>query len=81
MASRLMLSLKKAAVKSGVVWSLTTMTSSGKGRPPGDSAIRFAPRTLSRPHKASKPFTLQTGDIELELTPSFPQSRDSLQPC
>ena len=43
MASRLMLSLKKA-IQPKDPWSLQIMTTTNQGRPTGDGTINFAPR-------------------------------------
>lgn len=48
MASRLMLSLKKASVEPVGMWSLEVMSSSRAGRMVGDGTVRFAPRMPDR---------------------------------
>lgn len=71
MASRLMLSLKKAAAKPTVPWSLTTMTNSGKGKTPEIGTIRFASWTLSGSQEISGTLSPSNeGDVELESMPS-----------
>lgn len=79
LASRLMLSLKKAAAEPAGLWSLSTM--GGLGRPPHvDGVILFASRTLDLPWGTadfSEPSTLPSEDMELARL-----SRDiSQQPC
>ena len=79
LASRLMLSLKKAAAEPAGLWSLSTMD--GLGRPPHvDGVILFASRTLDLPwgtSDLSELSTLPSDDMELGSVP-----RDGLQqPC
>ena len=66
MASRLMLSLKKAAIGPAMPWSLATMTNFGRGMSQEVRTVRFAPRTLSRSRETSEtPNLPNEGDIEL----------------
>ena len=62
MASRLMLSLKKAAVEPYAPWSLSTMTNySSGGTTPELVTIHFAPQEIPEPLVPPN-----EGDIELE---------------
>ena len=78
MASRLMLSLKKATVQPKILWSLDTMTSMGRGRSAGGRTIIFAPRVPRGLHEASRaPVAPNEGDMELGAMPRSPPSLDS----
>jgi len=69
MASRLMLSLKKAAVEPEVVrWSIQTMGATS-GRPAEDGTIRFASQLPTRHQLLLTPAATGGGDIELCATP------------
>lgn len=70
MASRLMLSLKRAAAEPQVVWSLGVMTNPSWGRTEEEATVRFAPRVPEGRHELSF-FSAGRGeeDVELELTP------------
>jgi len=78
MASRLMLSLKKATVQPKILWSLDTMTSTGRGRSAGDGPITFAPTIFRRLHETSRaPVAPNEGDMELGAMSQLPPNRDS----
>ena len=70
MASRLMLSLKKAAVEPTRPWSLETMTGCSTSTPSQVGTIRFAPRTFE---VSETPFPQNEEDVdsELETEPRF----------
>ena len=70
MASRLMLSLKKASVEPVGMWSLEVMSSSRAGRVAGDGTVRFASRVSGRSCETSSySVTLDEEDIELGAKP------------
>jgi len=74
MASRLMLSLKKAAIEPNVPWSLKTMSDSG--RRTTLETIHFASWALDGSHEISGIPTLPSGrDIELESISRLPRDR------
>lgn len=76
MVSRLMLSLKKAAVGSAATWSLATLTDFGRGTSLG--TIHFASRAPGGSREALETPTLPNGgDIELEPMPRLPRDRGS----
>ncbi|KAF9652176.1 hypothetical protein BDM02DRAFT_3109597, partial [Thelephora ganbajun] len=78
MASRIMLSLKKAAVEPRGTWSLTTMGDSGRGMPPEDETLHFASRVPGRSGQVLETPTLPNEVyIELESAPRRPQNRGS----
>jgi len=78
MASRLMLSLKKATAQPKILQSLDTMTSIGRGRSAGDETTNFAPRVLIGLHETSRaPVAPSGGDMELGAMPRSPPSLDS----
>ena len=70
MASRLMLSLRKAAVRTKLLWSLDAMGVSSSGRLPARKIIRFAPQVSSALHDT---LTTPALDEDIEL-PAMPQS-------
>ena len=77
MASRLMLSLKKATVQPKMLWPLDTMTSMGRGRSAGDGTINFAPTVPRGLHEISlAPVASDEEDMELGAMPQLPLSRD-----
>ena len=61
MASRLMLSLKKAAIEPAGQWSLETMSNCGRA---GTQTIHFASRAFDMSHEISN-----GEDVELESIP------------
>ncbi|KAF9781781.1 hypothetical protein BJ322DRAFT_1078244 [Thelephora terrestris] len=70
MASRLMLSLKKASAEPKAVWSLKTMTNATSGELAEDGTIRFAARVPGRFHgSAFAPAASDREYIELDATP------------
>ena len=70
MASRLMLSLKKASVQPKAVWSLETMTNPGSGTPTEEARVRFAARVPGGSHENPlTPADLDEEGIELGATP------------
>ena len=71
MASRLMLSLKKAAVQPKVVWSLNAMGVSNPGRLPERRNIQLAPQVSSALHD-TLPTPAIDEDIELAAVPQSP---------
>ena len=77
MASRLMLSLKKASVKPKAMWSLQTMTNHIWGGTMEEGTIRFAPRNtrvsreISLPHLGPE----EGEDIVLEIAISSPRNQ------
>jgi len=77
MASRLILSLRRVAVKPRGPWYHTTTSYPGRRGSPEDGTLPFdVPPTLSRPHK--HPETPENEeDIELESTP---RSHQLLEP-
>ena len=82
MASRLMLSLKKATVQPKILWSLDTMTSIGQGSSARDGTITFAPTVFRGLHETSQaPAAPNEGDIELGAMLQLPPSRDSHHGC
>ena len=69
MASRLMLSLKKAAAGPRTPWSLSTMTNSNRGATSDLVTIHFASRTPSAPQEIPESLApLDEGD-DIELGP------------
>ena len=70
MASRLMLSLKKAAAGPQVVWSLEIMTNPSWGSTVEEATLRFAPRVSGGRHELS---LVSAGrdeeDVELDPVP------------
>ncbi|KAF9783518.1 hypothetical protein BJ322DRAFT_1110412 [Thelephora terrestris] len=69
MASRLMLSLKKAANEPHGPWSVETMTDSGRATRRMET-IRFASRAFDESHRTSETLSSPNGeDIELESAP------------
>ena len=67
MASRLMLSLKRAAAEPYAPWSLSTMTDFGRGTTPELRTIHFAPRTLNGRQEISESLVPQNErDVELQ---------------
>jgi len=67
MATRLMLSLKRAADAPTDAWSLSTMGDFGRGRPT-DGSLHFAS------HQIPEAFVASNGEnIELESMPELPQ--------
>ena len=82
MASRLMLSLKKAAAESTGPRFTTTMISPSEGRVPENGTLLFASQALDGPHETPEtPTLLNEEDIELEFTPGFPRNSGSRQSC
>ncbi|KAF9643583.1 hypothetical protein BDM02DRAFT_3123236 [Thelephora ganbajun] len=80
MASRLMLSLKKAATEPNELWSFSTMANFDTERSPEDGTIRFVSRTFDVPFEISDTTTSPNGeDIELESIPRLPRNRGSRQ--
>lgn len=78
MASRLMLSLKKAAAKTSQAWSLQSMTNSTRGRTSAGGTLRFASQVPGRPHGISlAPMVL---DAEMELDTVSPLSQSPVYP-
>ena len=74
MASRLMLSLKKATTGPDMSWSLRTMSETGGAAAFG--TIHFASCTIGGPHEVSEaPTPPNAGDIELESIPRVPRDR------
>jgi len=70
MASRLMLSLKKAAVRPKEVWSLETMTNLSGER---SAAIRFASQVPGGLRETPPIFVVPSGeDVELGPMPRLP---------
>lgn len=69
MASRLMLSLKKAAVEPAGQWSLQTMTDHGRRATMHAETVRFASRAFGVSQEISN-----GGDIELEPLPRSSRS-------
>jgi len=66
MASRLMLSLKKATTKPKILWSLDTMASVNRRGSTGNGTINFAPRVPRGSHKISlAPVAPNEEDMEL----------------
>lgn len=78
MASRLMLSLKKAAAEPAEPWSLATMSDLNSGGPPRSGTLRFAPRTHDASEKTSETPSALEEAIELE---TIPQNRGSGELC
>ena len=71
MAARLMLSLKEAATKPSVPWSLSTMSQPGGGTMQEHETVRFPSRTSNGLRGVlGAPALLDTVDIELELEPT-----------
>lgn len=70
MASRLMLSLKKAAVEPTRPWSIETMSDSGRA-----THINFASRVLGASHETLEtlPFPNEEG-VELDSMPRAPRN-------
>ena len=70
MASRLMLSLKKAAVEPFGEWSLSTLTGR-EGTTTGLVTIQFASRPLNASREAPEPTAVppNEGEMELEFIP------------
>ena len=68
MASRLMLSLKKAAVKPTEAWSLETMTTMSQGGLTGDGTIHSVSRAPSGLRE------IPEEDIELDAAPRLHRS-------
>ena len=66
MASRLMLSLKKAALRPKMAWSLETMTNLSSGRSANGGGVYLASRLPDRLHES---LALGKGDIGLEAMP------------
>ena len=82
MASRLMLSLKKASVKPAGQWSLDTMSSSSGREPRGGETIRFASRAFDS-NQIPETLGLSTLDgrnVELESMSGLSQDCET-QPC
>ena len=78
MASRLMLSLKKAIDQPNVPWSLEVMTTINWGESARDETIDFAsrvPRGLGEISRASAESSEE--DMELGALPRLPRNRDS----
>jgi hypothetical protein len=73
MASRLMLSLKKAAAEPTGAWSVTTMSNFSLGRPPGDGTLYFASPTLDTEISAPP----DEEGMELDSVPELPRNRGS----
>jgi hypothetical protein len=70
MASRLMLSLKKATAQPTRPWSLKTMTSTSQGRSTGNETINSVPRVPRGSHEIPRsPAAQNGGDIELGAVP------------
>ena len=82
MASRLMLSLKKAASEPPELWSISTMGDFGRGGSIGDGTLQFGSRTFDASHEISGivPPPDEEG-IELDSVPRLSQDRGSRQPC
>lgn len=73
MATRLMLSLKRAADAPTDAWSLSTMGDFGRGRPT-DGSLHFASQTFDASHQIPEAFVASNGEnIELESMPELPQ--------
>jgi hypothetical protein len=77
MASRLMLSLKKAAAEPRGAWSVATMTTFGPGKPLGGGTLAFASQTLSESCESSAPPNEE--NMELEFVPGLFRNRGSRQ--
>ena len=73
MTSRLMLSLRKAAIRTRVVRSLDVMGVSSSRRFPARSIIRFAPQVSSASHD-TLPTPALDEDIGLAAMPHSPQT-------
>ena len=79
MATRLMLSLKKAAAESKRMWSLDTMTNSSWREVNG--SVRFAPPVAGESHGISLASTTSDwGDMELAAVPSSKNRESSKMP-
>lgn len=83
MATRLMVSLKKAAALPAGPWSIATMTGDHyNGRLPGDGNLRFASSTFDVSHETSEtPANPGEEGIELEFTLRLPRKRESQELC
>jgi len=78
MASRLMLSLKKAIAEPEKQWSLGTLTGRRAGTSARDGTIRFAPLSRSEPQGVSQTCAVpKEGDIELDAVLRMPLDRGS----
>lgn len=77
-ASRLMLSVKRAAVEPTGLWSLSTMGGSGRGGPAEDGTLRFASRIFGVSPEAVSTSPSSEGDIELD---SLPKDCGPQEPC
>ena len=78
MASRLMLSLKKATVQPKILWSLDAMVSIGRGRSTGDGTINPTPPVPRGFPEISRASTASSEeDMELDVIPPLPPSRNS----
>ncbi|KAF9646677.1 hypothetical protein BDM02DRAFT_3188645 [Thelephora ganbajun] len=73
MVSRLMLSLKKAAVDPKAQWSLETMSNLSRRKSTRDGTVRFAPSAPDRPHEISVTWDPpDEEDIEFDVMLRFP---------
>ena len=77
MASRLMLSLKKAAAEPTGAWSVATMTTFSMEWSPKDGTPDFASQTFGGSREISAP--PNEGGMELESGPGLFRNRGSLQ--
>lgn len=75
-ASRLMLSVKRAAVEPTGLWSLSTMAGSRRGEPAEDGTLQFASQIFGAPPEAVT--SPSEGDIELD---SLPKDCGPQEPC
>ena len=75
MATRLMLSLKKAAAEPKGAWSVATMTNFSVGWPPRDGTLEFASQTFDGSGKSSAPPNGE--NMELESGPGLFRNRGS----
>jgi len=77
MATRLMLSLKKAAAEPMGPWSLATIQGTGGGAGPQDGTIRFASHVPSESHQVLEVTGLpDDGAVELESMSKEPRGSD-----
>jgi len=76
MTSRLMFSLRKAAVKRAGPPAPSAMGHSGRVRLPEDGTLRFVPERPDVSHGASETLVSQNGEVmELDSVPRLPRDR------